>query len=580
MFCRLLSISFLIFSSFARAELDEREALVIVESLLSSQNPLLVLREISYDEVSLSQTSAGFIAQVLNPRLPARPAILPSLTIDLRERDSDLTEVRITDIQTTSEMLDGAILSFRPIVFSGLYSRANNGFEMLQFGLADLTYQHPSGQFLIKDLNMSLTRKNGFPTLDLIVNGFSADMQDVADFKESIDNFTLSLRLSNSEANGGDLLVLTNKLFAGLVDSGQEGKNAIGKDRSPPQDLSGLDLELTLSNLSTRWMALRDQGPRETIAHTTLEQAVVQGNVSLDSDGYQSMFFSIEADGISIDSPDAKFLARVDGGVFDFQIEGLTKNDTAGLLFAKDRSQPALLGQLFGNLRAISINGGISNFRVESADEPGFFELAEAGASLTILSPFVMTPNSKNVELIVNIGSMGVDYPLLTQAYEPAWSNLFSPGLPQELGMVVSITALPSEVWVGLASLFFDTSGFPIDLADAPVLSLSLDGTHYESDLVNAQLGGILTFSPGASLLATGDLNLTIDDLRGLIVAMQRSARVPERNLAQLLTLGSVGLATIASFAERDEEGREFFSFGFQQDGFPTINGRPLPIGF
>jgi len=157
---------------------------------------------------------------------------------------------------------------------------------------------------------------------------------------------------------------------------------------------------------------------------------------------------------------------------------------------------------------------------------------------------------------------------------------LFSPGLPQELGMVVSITALPSEVWVGLASLFFDTSGFPIDLADAPVLSLSLDGTHYESDLVNAQLGGILTFSPGASLLATGDLNLTIDDLRGLIVAMQRSARVPERNLAQLLTLGSVGLATIASFAERDEEGREFFSFGFQQDGFPTINGRPLPIGF
>ena len=100
------------------------------------------------------------------------------------------------------------------------------------------------------------------------------------------------------------------------------------------------------------------------------------------------------------------------------------------------------------------------------------------------------------------------------------------------------------------------------------------------ADITMALEGDTLTVSPGASLLAVGDLQLSLANLRGVIGAMQRSARVPDRTLAQFLTLGSVGLATIAGFAERDEQGREIFTFQFQQDGFPTINGRPLPVGF
>ena len=184
--------------------------------------------------------------------------------------------------------------------------------------------------------------------------------------------------------------------------------------------------------------------------------------------------------------------------------------------------------------------------------------------------------------LNLHLAGMAVEAPWLSAALEPAWSSLLQPALPELLNLNLKVSSwVPSKAWRSVTGFFVSPDDLPRDTTSLAALpSLSFDGTVYESDLMTAQLDGLLTYAPGAPLLAVGDLRLELTNLRALIGAMQRAARLPNRQLAQALTLGSIGLATLGSFAERGEGNTAILNVEFQPDGLPTVNGRPLPIGF
>ena len=576
-------------ASSAQAQFGGTQAQLIVESLLSTQNPLLVVSEIAYDDLLIRPKGRGFEAQVMGPRLPGRPAFSTDLSLTLTPKTRDLVEVFVKDIGTTMTMADGARLSFRPTYFSGTYSLSRLGFDQLALGLEDLDYAHPVGRFSLEQFDMRLDASEGVPTLTMTAVGFAADMQDVADYQESVERLEVRLALANGAATGGDVLVLLNGLFDLLVDSGQEALNQGGKARPLPSDLSGFSLSLSLQDYRPRWMALRDQGPRETMALTTLGNFTLQVDLAApdagqDLDQVPSQDLSLIVAGtlsdLSVDAPRGVLDARVGAANFGLNMTGLDRDQIRQLLAEGEGVQTAALSHLIGHMGALQLRGEAQDVRVGSAAERASFALDDGGFNLNFRSPYAGLPNTKDMGLSLRLNALALDYPDLVAVYEPAWSTLLQPALPQHLDLRFKVGAIPGAIWRDLLGLFVETRQFPIDQGQAPVMSLTLDGTRYESDLVGANLDGTLTFAPDADLLAVGDLRLALSDLRPLIAAMQRAARVPDRTLAQFLTFGSVGLAAILGFAEEGTDGWKVFNFEFQQSGFPTINGRPLPVGF
>ncbi len=577
----------------AQAQLGGTQAQLIVESLLSTQNPLLVVSEIAYDDLLIRPKGRGFEAQIMGPRLPGRPAFSTDLSLTLAPKTRDLVEVFVKDIRTTMTMADGGRLSFRPTYFNGTYSLSRQGFDRLALGLEDLAYDHPVGRFSLEQFDMRLGPLEGVPTLAMTAVGFAADMQDVADYQESVEQLEVRLALANEAATGGDVLVLLNGLFDLLVDSGQEALNQGGKARPLPSDLSGLSLSVSLQDYRPRWMALRDQGPRETMALTTLGNFTLQADLAApnvgqdlgqDLDQVPSQNLSLIIAGtlsdLSIDAPSGVLDVRVGAANFGLNITGLRRDQTHQLLAKGQGVQTAALSHLIGHMGALQLRGEAQDVRLDSTAEQANFALDDGGFNLNFRSPYTGLPNTKDMGLSLRLNALQLDYPDLVAGYEPAWSTLLQPALPKHLDLRLKIGAIPGAIWRDLFGLFVETRYFPTDEGQAPVMSLTLDGTRYQSDLVGANLDGTLTYAPDADLLAIGDLRLALSDLRPVIAAMQRAARVPDRTLAQFLTFGSVGLAAILGFAEEDADGWKMFSFEFQQSGFPTINGRPLPVGF
>lgn len=568
-------------TSAAWSQLSQNEATQIAETILSNQNPLVVIEEVAHDGLTVTPQGNGYLVQVAGPRLPARAAFAPTMDFTITPVDGDLVQVQVTGIANASNMSDGGQVSFRPTVFQGLYSRQDAGFQSLQFGLSDLAYAHPVGGFSAQRFETDLRLRDGFYELSMSVRGFAADFQDAMDFQESAGQLELLLYINADQGSGADLLFTANRIFELLVDPGDEATNLSGKNRALPEDLMGLRMEIGVSDLRSRWLALRDQGPREVMSDVRVSNLFARGSVNPGTDGLATLLLNFGLNDIIVESPDDLLDGEIDTAAINLTLGGFDSRLLSQLFSAEEGAQTAAFSQLIGGLALLDITGVTQGISVQSPANNASFNLQQGDFRVELSAPYPGAPNYKDAVIELDVDQMQLAYPDLTAGLEPAWTNLLSPALPEVFDLRLSTKAVPGDLWKGVAALFFDTDLFPQDTATPDqITSLSLDGTRYVSDLVNAELGGELTLDPDASLFAVGNLTLEMNNLRPLIGAMQRSARVPDRTIAQFLTLASVGLATIAGYAPPNADGTQSFNFEFQQSGFPTINERPLPVGF
>ena len=63
----------------AKAQLSELEATRIAETILSNQNPLVVVEEIAHDGLFVVPQDNGYRVMVSNPRMPGRVAFMDAL---------------------------------------------------------------------------------------------------------------------------------------------------------------------------------------------------------------------------------------------------------------------------------------------------------------------------------------------------------------------------------------------------------------------------------------------------------------------------------------------------------------------
>ena len=565
----------------AWSQLSQDEAKRIAETLLSNQNPLVVIEEVAHDGLTVTPQGNGYLVQVAGPRLPARIAFAPQMDLTLTPIDSDLVQIQVTSLAKAADLADGGKVSFRPTVFQGAYSRRDAGFASLQFGLSDLAYEHPVGGFSMERFETDLRLQDGEYRLKLSAQGFAADFQDVMDFQESVGRLDLLAYIDANQGSGADLIFTANRIFELLVDPGAEDTNQSGKNRALPENLLGLRFELSVSDLRSRWLALRDQGPREVMSDVQVRDLFVRGSVDPDSDGRATLLVNFGLNDSVMESP---------GGLLDGAINTVAMNLTLGgfdvrllseLLSSEEAAQRAAFSEIVGNLARLDITGLAQGVVTDSPAQEASFALAQGNFRVELNAPYPDAPNYKDAVIALGIDRLELTHPALVAGLEPAWTNLLAPALPKTLELRLSIKAVPGDLWKGIAALLFDTDLFPQDrTAPDQATELILDGTRYASELVNAELGGTLTLDPAASPFVLGNMTLEMNNLRTLIAAMQRSARIPDRTLAQFLTLGSVALATIAGYAPPSADGTQSFDFEFQQSGFPTINGRPLPVGF
>ena len=592
MFCRFLLILFALGPSSAFAQFGQKQAETLVETLLSTQNPLVVVTEIAHGGlVSTAVSGGGYRVQVQAPRLPGRTAFGENLEFTLMPQTADLIQVRVSNIQPTFQTQDAGALSFTPTVFTGLYSLADQGFESLKFSMEDLAYAHPDLRFSLDVFDLDMRREAGKDRLTFNAQGYAADLQDVVDAQETVGSLSLTLTLPENQTRAGDLLHLTHRVFEALVGTNVEeakgdGDNAVainasGKARALPTDLRGLSFDMSLRDWAPKWMALRDNGTREIMSDSQIPHIAVRGEVVPMGQGLADVVVNVGLDGMQITAPDGILTANADAMGLTLALRGI-ESAQIGDLFAKaDGVQSAAFGAILGSFNALEVQATAANLAAASPAQAAQAALSGARFDFHIRSPRPGAPNSKDMALGLGLTGLDAAYPSLLTAFEPAWSTLLQPALPETFDLQMDVQAIPGDMWRGLAGMFVDPQILPQDTTTVTAVpSLTLDGTQYISDLVNAKIDGTLTFAPGASLFAVGDVRLEISNLRPLIAAMQRSARVPDRTIAQFLTLGSVGLATIAGFAVPAENGNALFVFEFQQDGFPTINGRPLPVGF
>ena len=172
------------------------------------------------------------------------------------------------------------------------------------------------------------------------------------------------------------------------------------------------------------------------------------------------------------------------------------------------------------------------------------------------------------------------DYPSETEALEPAWSVFVQPILPQVLDFNLSVSSIPGPLWTGLAGVCW----MPINslrIAQPNRFACRFFWTAQPFNPISSTtlLDGGVTYNPDAQFGAVGRIDLTINNLRPVIGAMQQGARVPNTTLSQALTLASIGLATIMGMADRTDDGQMRFALNWGA-GLPQINGRDLPVRF
>ena len=219
----------------AWSQLSQDEATRIAETILSNQNPLVVIEEVAHDGLTVTPQGNGYLVQVAGPRLPARSAFAPQMDLTLTPIDSDLVQIQVTSLAKAADLADGGKVSFRPTVFQGAYSRRDAGFASLQFGLSDLAYEHPVGGFSMERFETDLRLQDGEYRLKLSAQGFAADFQDVMDFQESVGRLDLLAYIDANQGSGADLIFTANRIFELLVDPGAEDTNQSGKNRALPE---------------------------------------------------------------------------------------------------------------------------------------------------------------------------------------------------------------------------------------------------------------------------------------------------------------------------------------------------------
>ena len=450
------------------------------------------------------------------------------------------------------------------------------------FGLSDLAYQQGDNQFTLDRFEVDLATKQGAHILNLRARGFAADFQDVMDFKESAGELTLSLSIDENQAKSSDLMVIANRFFEALIDPGFENTNAAGRARVIPDSLVGLRFNLSLRDFKTHWLALRDQGPRETLASLDLGALVLSGSVEQSGVGDRArLSLTMSLENANLNQGDDAMAAQAAAFGLRFILEGMDPEIFSQLFSGQEGGQSAALGQLLAHMDTLSISGTGTDLHVESVGESALLSLPSGGFEMRVSSPYVGAPNYKDVALALDLDGLKMAYPALTAGLEPAWSELIEPILPDLLDLRLEMTTLPGDVWMGVSSLLIDRDAFVKDTTPpAQSMAIRFDGTHFRSQLLEARLSGTLTLDPDAAAFAVGNLKLELNDLRALMAAMQRAARVPNRTMAQLFTLGSVGLAAISGYGEPGGNETQIFNFEFQKESFPTINGRALPIDF
>ena len=579
---RILALVLALCSGQALAQLNTTTAQLLVENLLSTQNPLLVVEEIAHNGLTVEPVGNGYAVSVAQPHLPGRPAFFPDMEFTLTPRTQDLIDVKVTKIPTTANISDGGHVTFTPTVFRGLYSQTARGFETLELSFVDFTYNHREVQFSIDQFDVEMRTRDQVSQLSFLVEGYTADIQDVIDVQESVGNLELTLSLPSNQSQAGDVLHLANLFFDTIVRAGREDTNLIRQARPLPSDLQGLTFEFSLSDWVPQWMALRDETMREVMAATHIPRLSIRGDVVPLAPTQSDLVFEMEVDGFDVRFPENETLTSTIGGMrFAFAFRGIQTSLIGDLISQEEGMQSTATGLLLGSFGGVHVSAEIENLEAVSAAENAHLVLDQAGFELDITSPYAGAPNTKDVRLNLSLSRLDAAYPSVLEALDPAWSILLEPALPNILDLRLDVRAVPGDIWRGLVGLVADIQDMPGDTASvAEVLSLTLDGTRYVSDLFTANMGGTLSLAPDAPLFSVGDLRLEISELRALIAAMQRSARIPDKTVAQFLTLGSVGLATIAGFAEQSPDGTALFNFEFQQDGLPTINGRSLPVSF
>lgn len=587
MMIRFLAILALLFGGVASfggsawAQLSQLEATRIAETILSNQNPLVVIEEISHDGLVITPKGNGYNVLVQGPKFPSHDAFAPSIEFTMTPVDGDLVQVQITQLAGASETESGGNLTFRPSVFQGLFSRADRGFQSLQFGMSNMAYVNAENSFGIDRFETNLTRKEGRYELKIAGLGFKANFQDVMDFDESAAAFNLIFAIDERNGNGGDLLFVANRVFELMLDPGNEDTNTLGKERPLPADLQGLSLEVSVQGLESGWLALRNETNRETIADVLIDSIFIRGGVIDAGNGLSSMQINFGVNGMKVKTPDSLVSAEAEIFALNIDMAGIDSKLLPELFAKGEGAQTTALSKLVGQMQALEVVALGKAIDVNSPDLDAFITLSQGDFRVALDAPYNGAPNFKDVTVEIDIHDLQGDYPEAVEAIEPAWTSMVEPALPSVLEMRLAAKAIPSDIWKGVASIILDAKQFPQDTSVPNVItSVSLDGTTYGSKLVNALVGGTLTLNPDAPLFAVGELSLELDNLRPLIGAMQRSARVPNRTLAQFLTLGSVGLATISGYAERTDRNTQLFVFDFVEDGMPTINGRPLPAGF
>ena len=579
---RILSILWAFsLSNAAWAQLSELEATRIAETILSNQNPLVVVEEISHDGLFIASEGNGYAVVVNGPRLPGRDAFMEAMEFTLRPIDGDQVQVQITSLPQTVETATGGALTLRPTLFKGIFSRADRGFQSLQLGISDLVYVHPEATLSIGRFETDLRKERGVYELTIFVQDFQSDIQDTIDVKETAEAFTFMLSIDANQGNGGDLLFIANALLELITGPGQEDTNTLGKDRPLPADLMGLEFEVALEGLETLWLALMDQGARRTISQTSLGDVFIRGGIVPDEAGQARANINFGLNDIRLITPDSLVSGSADIFSLEVTMDGLDSRLISQLFSDADKAQTMALSRLIGGMSVLEVYALGKQIDLSVPSDEAFFQLMQGDFYFSVSSPTPDAPNEKDISLGLDLRDLRGDYPSETTALEPAWSAFVKPILPQVLDLNIDVSAFPGELWKGLAGIFMDTQAFPQDRGSPRGRpTLSLDGTLFQSELINARLNGGVTYNPDAQFQAVGEIEMILNNLRPLIGAMQRGARVENRTISQALTLGSIGLATIMSMAERTEDGQMRFVFDLGEAGLPKINGKDLPVRF
>ena len=372
-----LVLWFVCIASFAQAQLSQLEATRIAETILSNQNPLIVVEEIAHDGLVLSPEGNGYRVAVRAPRLPGRAAFMDAMEFMLTPLNGDLVQVQITSLPQTAQTSDQGALTLRPTVFNGVFSRADLGFQSLQFGVSDLIYVHPDLSFSIGRLEVDLENQGGVYTLDFNAKNYKSDIRDTMDFRETIDGINLQLSVDEDFGNGGDLLFIANALAEMIADPGQEDTNTLGKERPLPTDLMSLKIDMAIQGMNTTWLALVENGPRRTIAETQLANIALRGGIVPDTGGAARATFDMTLGGVNVQAPDALLNGSANNASFNFSIDGLDSQRIAQLFSDADGAQTAALSHLIGHVSTLNMVALAQGVDIEIPDDDAFLDLSE-----------------------------------------------------------------------------------------------------------------------------------------------------------------------------------------------------------